>query len=126
MPSPNGAMKSRSATNHAGVGAIEHLAVSVDQVGVIEVVAPNPLGVGQKIKVVSCNLTPSDIAADFQLVTSGSSNTTLTGIMGGAAGIPVTLPLDVPFGYATTKANESLAVSSVIGIAGNVVVQQIY
>ena len=126
MPSPNGAMKSRSATNHAGVGAIEHLAVSVDQVGVIEVVAPNPLGVGQKIKVVSCNLTPSAATAHFQLVTSGASNTALTGIMGGAAGIPVTLPLDIPFGYAITKANESLAVSSVIGVAGNIVFQRVY
>ena len=126
MPSPNGAMKSRSATDYAGVGAIEHIAVSVDQAGVVEVKAPASLTAGMRIKVCGLNLTPSDTAADFQLVTSGASNTALTGIMGGLAGIPVTLPLDIPFGYAITKANESLAVSSVKGIAGTIVVKQTY
>jgi hypothetical protein len=126
MPSPNGAMKSRSATNYAGVGAIEHIAVSVNQAGVVVVKAPADTAAGMRLKVVSLNLTPSSDAADFQLVSKGATNTALTGIMGGLAGIPVTLPLDIPFGYATTKANESLAVSSVIGIAGTIVVKQIY
>jgi len=126
MPSPNGAMKSRSATNYAGVGAIEHIAVSVDQAGVIEVKAPADVTAGMRIKVCALNLTPSSATADFQLVTSGASNTALTGIMGGGKGIPATLPLNIPFGYATTNANESLAVSSVVGIAGTIVVKQIY
>ena len=126
MPSPNGAMKSRSATNYAGVGAIEHIAVSVDQAGVVEVKAPASLTAGMRIKVCGLNLTPSSDAADFQLVTSGASNTALTGIMGGDAGIPVTMPLDIPFGWATTNANESLAISSVIGVAGTIVVKQTY
>jgi len=124
MGSPPGGIGARSATNHAGIAAMESKVVSVSAAGVTQVVVPTQSA--QKIKVLSYSLTPSSDAADFQWATSGSTTTLLTGIMGGDAGIPMTVPLNVPFGHFTTKVNESLSVSSVGGIQGHVVYQRVY
>ena len=114
----------RSATQHAGIPAIQNAAVEMTSPGVQVVVAVDQPA--QKIKVLSYNLTPSgDSATNYSLGTSGSTSAAFTGIMGGLAGIPTTMPMNFPFGYFTTNAGESLVVSSA-GIQGNVVFQRTY
>ena len=114
----------RSATQHAGIPAIINVPVEATTAGSVQVVVPDQPA--QKIKVLSYSLTPSAANGAFLWGTSGTTSATLTGIMGGIAGTPTTMPLNFPFSYFTTRAGESLVVSSTLGIQGNVVFQRTY
>ena len=113
----------RSATKHAGVAAIETSAVLAGKSGLARILAPTEAA--QKLKVLSYTFSPS-ATTQFKVGTSGATISYFTGSLWGAAGIPYTMPLNVPFGYFTTEAGDDLVVSSTGGIAGSITYMREY
>ena len=116
MPSPNGAMKSRSVLNHAGIPQLVTTTFTVAAGAEAQiVVASTNL---QQIKLHAYQLT-TGAAGEVTLASSGTTETTLIGQMELAKGTPLELDRGLD-GIGTCSLDHSLAVSSAVTARGNV------
>ena len=114
----------RSATQHAGVAAIETSAVLAGKSGLVRILGTTQTA--QKLKVLSYTFSPS-APTQFKIGTSAMGSVSyFTGSLFGIAGTPYTMPLNVPFDYFTTNAGDDLIVSSTAGIAGSITYMREY
>ena len=116
MPSPNGAMKSRSAVNHAGIPQLLTTTFTVAAGAEAQIViAPTT---AQQIKLHAYQLT-TQVAGQVTLASSGGAETTLIGQMHLLAGTPLEEDRGLD-GIGTCALDASLAVSSSQAAQGNV------
>jgi len=114
----------RSATQHAGIPAMETSGILAGKSGLARILGTTQDA--QKLKVLSYTFSPS-ATTQFKVGTSALGSVSyFTGSLWGAAGIPYTMPLNVPFGYFTTNAGDDLVVSSTAGIAGSITYMREY
>ena len=114
----------RSATQHAGIAAIETSGILAGKSGLARILGTTQDA--QKLKVLSYTFSPSADGTQFKVGTSGASVSYFTGSLMGEAGIPYEMPLNVPFGYFTTNAGDDLVVSSTAGITGSITYMREY